>query len=132
MHTYTTLIITNELMGKLIILAIILFLIVLFELWILCYVTNDFKDVKVVKDKEQVNHPSHYKSKNGKECIEEMREKFGDNAVYWFCLCNAFKYEFRAGHKDDNPKEQDLKKAQWYKDYAEKILNDYDGLTSKK
>ena len=75
-------------------------------------------------DYTQVNHPSHYQS-NGKECIEVMLEEFGEVAVYNFCICNAFKYKFRAGKKEGNSKEQDLAKAKWYEDYAKKIYEEY-------
>ena len=75
-----------------------------------------------ISKKEQVNHPAHYK-KNGKECIEVMKEEFGPLAVYHFCLLNSFKYKWRAGFKDDNSKEQDLAKAKWYENYAEKLID---------
>ena len=69
---------------------------------------------------EMVNHPEHYKDKNGKECIDCMLEEFGVEAVLDFCRVNAFKYRFRAGRKEGNSKEQDLAKAEWYdKKYAE-------------
>ena len=74
--------------------------------------------------KEQVNHPAHYQ-KNGKECIEVMEEKYGPMAVYNFCICNAFKYKWRAGQKDGNSYKQDLAKAKWYKEYAIKLFNKY-------
>lgn len=64
---------------------------------------------------ERVNHPSYYQGK--KECIEVMREMFGDQAVIDFCKCNAFKYRFRAGHKEGSAEEEDLAKAKWYEDY---------------
>ena len=76
------------------------------------------------KKKEQVNHPAHYQ-KNGKECIEVMEEKYGPMVVYNFCICNAFKYEWRAGQKDGNSVEQDLAKAKWYKEYSIKLFNKY-------
>lgn len=69
-----------------------------------------------------INHPSHYQKDGHKECIDEMREKFGDTAVYYFCRLNAYKYRYRAGLKDGNSAEQDLKKAEWYDEYAEKHL----------
>lgn len=69
---------------------------------------------------EQVNHPAHYQ-KNGKECIEVMEEEFGPKPVYWFCRLNSFKYKWRAGFKDDNSTEQDLAKAKWYTNYADKL-----------
>lgn len=71
---------------------------------------------------EQVNHPIHYKSENGKECIDYMIEKYGEEWVYHFCVLNAYKYKFRAGKKDDNSKEQDLAKAMWYEKYAYKLV----------
>lgn len=70
---------------------------------------------------EHVNHPSHYCQPGKKECIVEMEEKFGAYAVYNFCLCNAYKYRYRAGEKDGNPQEQDLKKAEWYENYANQL-----------
>ena len=63
-------------------------------------------------DNDMVNHPAHYNVQGRKECIEEMIEIYGPLAVYNFCMCNAYKYSYRAGYKDD--KEQDLKKAEWY------------------
>lgn len=69
---------------------------------------------------KKVNHPAHYQ-KNGKECIEVMEEQFGPRAVYWFCVLNAFKYQWRAGSKEGNSFEQDKAKAKWYTDYADKL-----------
>lgn len=71
--------------------------------------------------KKNVDHPSHYNQPGKKECIEEMRDQFGDIAVYWFCKLNAYKYGYRAGNKDGNSEEQDKAKIRWYDDYAEKI-----------
>lgn len=68
---------------------------------------------------ELVNHPSHYNQPNRKECIEEMRDKFGDEIVAVFCLTNAYKYLYRAGEKEGNSKEQDIAKAKWYFTYFE-------------
>lgn len=39
---------------------------------------------------EKVNHPGHYLKQGRKECIEEMIEYFGIEAVKNFCLLNAF------------------------------------------
>jgi len=71
--------------------------------------------------KEQVNHPSHYNQSGRKECIVEMEEKFGPKFTTVWCYITAYKYLYRAGSKDDNPMEQDMSKAQWYMDYAEKL-----------
>ena len=78
---------------------------------------------------EQVNHPAHYQ-RGGKECIEVMEEEFGPKPVYWFCKLNAFKYKWRAGFKDANSKEQDLVKAKWYNNYADKLNHKYNNYLS--
>ena len=69
---------------------------------------------------EQVNHPSHY-LKGGKECIDCMVEEFGAKAVINFCLCNAYKYKWRAGLKEGNSAMQDLAKAEWYLNKAKEL-----------
>ena len=56
-----------------------------------------------------VNHPKHYDGKY--ECIEVMRDVFGEDAVKSFCKCNAYKYRFRSSRKNG---EEDIKKAEWY------------------
>lgn len=54
-----------------------------------------------------VVHPNHYNS--GKyECIEVMKEVFGDEAVKLFCAMNAFKYLWRYSKKNG---EEDVAKA---------------------
>ena len=68
------------------------------------------------EDNDNVNHPSHYET--GKfECIDVMIETQGIEAVKNFCICNAFKYLYRAKKKNGL---EDYKKAQWYiKKYIE-------------
>jgi len=59
-----------------------------------------------------VNHPKHY---NGKyECIEVMRDVFGEDAVKSFCILNAFKYIWRHSKKNGT---EDLEKAKWYLEF---------------
>ena len=70
---------------------------------------------------EYVDGPTHY---HGTECIENMRKLFGDEAVRWFCICNAYKYRFRDGSKPGATAEQDERKARWYEDYAVKMMNE--------
>ena len=77
------------------------------------------------KDKEgkppMVEHPSYYIS--GKyECIDVMRDIFGDEPVEYFCLLEAFKYLYRCRYKDSY--KDDLRKA---KRYIEMILEEYGG-----
>lgn len=74
---------------------------------------------------EMVSHPSHYNKDGRKECIVEMEEKYGAEVTAVFCLTNAYKYLYRAGDKIDNPMEQDKNKAQWYFDYANKLISKY-------
>lgn len=73
-------------------------------------------------EKDMIN-PDHYKVHEF-ECIDEMEFMFGTAAVISFCRCNAWKYRYRAGHKDDI--QQDLKKSEWYikkaKELEEKVL----------
>lgn len=60
---------------------------------------------------DPVNHPSHYCQDGGMECIDEMVEVFGVEAVRNFCLLNVWKYRKRAVFKNG---EEDMKKADWY------------------
>lgn len=53
-----------------------------------------------------------------------MIEKFGTRAVVDFCLCNQFKYEWRAGLKEGNSKDQDLAKAKWYENKAKELIGE--------
>jgi len=58
-----------------------------------------------------VNHPKHYCRDGGMESIDEMVLVFGIEAVKNFCLCNVWKYRYRAADKNG---EEDLKKSDWY------------------
>ena len=60
---------------------------------------------------ESVNHPAHYQGKH--ECIDEMIALFGLDAVRCFCMCNVYKYRFRAANKNG---QEDIAKAEWYMD----------------
>ena len=70
---------------------------------------SDFENTKI--SEEKVNHPSHYNREDAMECIEEMVLIFGKEAVKNFCLCNVWKYRYRAADKNG---EIDLKKSDWY------------------
>lgn len=67
----------------------------------------------------------YYTKERHKECIVEMREQFGDFAVYCFCVCNAYKYMYRAGLKDNNPALQEYIKIKWYIDYANDLCDEH-------
>ena len=60
------------------------------------------------KNKEQVDHPTHYNSHpSGVETIEIVRH-------HSFNIGNVIKYVWRAGLKDEDTELEDLKKALWY------------------
>lgn len=61
---------------------------------------------------EMVNHPSHYNLPDRKECIGEMIDIYGLKDVAKWCEITAYKYKYRAGHKDSFT--QDIQKASWY------------------
>lgn len=89
-----------------------------------CWNMEYIEDAEKTPDQNSnsVNHPAHYQGKH--ECIDIMRVLFGDEAVKGFCKCNAFKYRFRAGRKEENTAEQDILKAEWYEDYLFKMENE--------
>jgi hypothetical protein len=56
---------------------------------------------------ERINHPPHYQTVPGIECIEVVRH-------FNFNLGNVIKYVWRAGSKEGVSDTEDLKKAIWY------------------
>nr|DAJ03463.1 MAG TPA: nucelotide kinase [Bacteriophage sp.] len=69
-----------------------------------------FESNKINSD--MVNHPSHYNLPDRKECIDEMIDIYGLKDVAKWCEITAYKYKYRAGHKDSFT--QDIQKASWY------------------
>ena len=67
---------------------------------------------------DTVNHPAHYTTGCGFECIEMMEIVFGKEAVIDYCVVNAFKFIWR--HKQKNGTE-DIAKAEWYLKYTCKL-----------
>jgi hypothetical protein len=67
-----------------------------------------------------VNHPSHY-NQGGLESLDIMKAFYGENALILWCFMNAAKYILRAPHKNGN---EDIKKADFYLKYADKLSND--------
>ena len=66
---------------------------------------------RMSKKYDNVNKPKHYNRENAMESIDEMVLVFGVEAVKNFCLCNVWKYRYRATEKNG---EEDLKKSDWY------------------
>lgn len=56
-------------------------------------------------------NPDHYAKSCSLECIEAMELYFGKDALYDFCICNAWKYIWRWKNKNGV---EDLHKADWY------------------
>ena len=79
---------------------------------------------------DNVSHPAHYQGKH--ECIDLMREIYGDEAVRHFCICNAYKYRFRAGAKQGETAQSDIAKAEWYEAYVMEHLPMNEMLRSEK
>lgn len=65
----------------------------------------------IIKSLDSVDHPKHYCRDGAMECIDEMCLIFGTEAVKNFCLCNSWKYRYRAADKNG---EEDLEKSDWY------------------
>ena len=63
---------------------------------------------------DMVNHPSHYKLKDGLEAIDVIKATLTEEEFIGFCKGNALKYQFRAGKKDQAKTTEDYKKAIFY------------------
>lgn len=69
---------------------------------------------------DNVNSPKHYTT-GGIETIDYIRAKLGHWGTINYCMGNVIKYTSR--WQDKNGKE-DLKKAQWYLNYAVKMMEE--------
>ena len=81
-----------------------------------------FRPIKIQEEptevvKNNVDHPSHYQG-NKYECIEVMRDVFGDEAVKTWIELNIFKYAWRADKKNGK---EDIEKIAWYSNYYSKM-----------
>ncbi|MBS5371791.1 DUF3310 domain-containing protein [butyrate-producing bacterium] len=70
---------------------------------------------QVENDSDPVNHPVYYTNRQH-ECIKEMITAFGTQAVINFCVCNAWKYRYRADSKGKH--DEDMAKSDWYMNKA--------------
>lgn len=71
-------------------------------------------------NKQDKINPAHYKERTSIECIDAMIMTFGTKRTAEYCVQNAYKYAWR--HKYKNGLE-DLKKAEWYLDKFEELVN---------
>lgn len=72
-------------------------------------------------DKEMVNHPAHYGGADNPYEVIKVLEAWSPLMAYHFCIGNCVKYQARAGKKGDAF--QGIKKASWYANRAEQILD---------
>lgn len=73
------------------------------------------RGVGITKTVDMVNHPPHYKTKNGLETIDVIEAFTEDlNGIEAVCTANALKYICRWKNKNGK---QDLEKAVWYINY---------------
>ena len=67
-------------------------------------------------------NPSHYQRENAMECIDEMILVFGVTPVRNFCLCNAWKYRYRAADKNGA---EDIAKSDWYMRKYKELMEEF-------
>ena len=63
---------------------------------------------------DMVNHPPHYQSDSGIECIDAIRAALGSAGFIAYCRGNAMKYVWR----EKINAAEDLRKAAFYLDRA--------------
>ena len=80
-----------------------------------CCASGNYDCWEPNEEYDTVNHPAHYTSGCGFECIEMMEMVFGKEAVHDFCTLNAFKYLWRYRQKGGA---DDIGKAKWYLEYT--------------
>jgi len=67
-----------------------------------------------------VNHPPHYQTAAGLECIDAIQAALGDAGFVAYCRGNVMKYAWRTGLKGDPA--ADLRKAAWYASRGAQVL----------
>jgi hypothetical protein len=77
---------------------------------------------------DAVNHPPHYQLRlpGGEpvETIDYIQAVLGNNGAASYCIGSAIKYLSRAGRKNGNSREQDLRKAAWFCTKAAQVCED--------
>ena len=84
---------------------------------------------KEEKEKDNVNHPSHYADGCSLECIDIMEVIFGPELVFDYAIVNAFKYLWRYKNKNG---QEDIEKAKWYLDKAHELDKKEDFVGSRR
>lgn len=75
-----------------------------------------------VPDHDLIDHPSHYQSKDGVECIDAIRAALGNASFVDFLRGQVLKYIWRADKKDNF--KEDIQKAQFYLDKILEVLSE--------
>ena len=88
---------------------------------------NSFPDSGVpaprwAKRSEAVDHPDHYQSPGGLECIDAIHAALGHAGFIAHCRGTAMKYIWRCERKGRAA--EDLRKAAWYLNAAAKVLGE--------
>ena len=92
-------------------------------------VSKELDKEKEEKEKDNVNHPSHYADGCSLECIDIMESIFGPELVFDYAIVNAFKYLWRYKNKNG---QEDIRKAKWYLDKAHELDNKEDFVGSRR
>lgn len=71
---------------------------------------------------DNVNHPDHYQSDDGIECIDAIRAALGLEGFVAHCRGTAIKYAWRSGKKAEHA--EDLRKACVYLTWAAEALEE--------
>ena len=73
-----------------------------------------------VEEYDVIHRPSHYNREGAMESINEMILVFGKEAVKHFCLCNIWKYRYRAADKNGS---EDIRKSDEYMRIYERLCS---------
>tara|TARA_S200000501_G_scaffold313411_1_gene304859 strand:- start:9376 stop:9633 length:258 start_codon:yes stop_codon:yes gene_type:complete len=79
---------------------------------------------------DQVNHPPHYQSEDGIECIDAIRASMSSTEFTGYLKGNAMKYLWRYTYKG-HPY-QDLDKSSWYLELLKEVVAEETGRTATK
>ena len=71
---------------------------------------------------DAVQHPAHYQSESGIECIDAIRAALGREGFIAHCRGTAIKYAWRSGKKAEHA--EDLRKACVYLEWAAQAIKE--------
>ena len=77
---------------------------------------------------DMVNHPPHYQSDSGIECIDAIRAALGSAGFIAYCRGNAMKYVWRCNEKGGK---ESILKAQWYLNKAAEEMGNVESCETR-